>query len=114
MTEQRNHPRFCLWFPVTVEAETGIVLAVCNDASSGGIAINSAGPVAAGSEVTITFRTSPDDEPRHAKGTVIRVEPRSEDPHEVWAYRVAIEFHEPQPELQEVFRLRSSPPGPML
>jgi hypothetical protein len=111
--EKRAHQRYFLWFPVVVEGASSVVAAVCHDASSGGIAINGSGPMEVGTEVTVVFRVAPDDEERHAKGRVVRIEPRSENPRDVWSHRMAIEFLEPQPLLQEIFKLRSSPPPAM-
>jgi hypothetical protein len=110
LQDKRAHPRFCLWFPVVVEASTGTVAAVCNDASSGGLGIVSASPLDVGAEVTVTFRVTPDDEERVAKGRVVRMEPRTDNPRAIWSHGLAIEFLEPQPELQALFKLNSSPP----
>jgi hypothetical protein len=114
LAEKRAHPRFCLWFPVVVEASTGAVAAVCNDASAGGVGIFSAGPLAVGAIVTVTFRVEPEDKERTARGRVVRMEPRTENPREIWSHRLAIEFLEPQPHLQHVFRRSSSRPPPGL
>jgi hypothetical protein len=110
--DKRAHIRFGLWFPVVVEAATGSVAAVCDDASSGGLRIASAGPVAIGAEVTVTFRITPEGEERVAKGRVVRMEQRTDNPRAIWSHSLAIEFLEPQPELQEIFKLNSSPPPP--
>ncbi len=112
MDEKRAHPRYCLWFPVVVEASTGAVAAVCNNASSGGLSISSAGKLAIGTEVTVTFNVTPDDVERTATGRVVRMEDHTENPRVVWSYRLAIEFSEPQRELQHLFKLNSSPPPP--
>lgn len=112
MEEKRAHPRYCLWFPVLVEGEIGPVAAVCSDASSGGILINSASSIAVGAEVTVSFRVTPLDDERVAKGRVVRLERRSDNPRDVWSHRLAIEFSEPQVELQELFKVNSSRPPP--
>jgi hypothetical protein len=112
MHDKRAHPRFRLWFPVIVEGTSERVAAVCNDVSSGGLGIASAGPIALGTEVIVTFRVTPGGEDRVAKGRVVRIEHRTENPREVWSHRLAIEFLEPQRELQEIFELSTSPPTP--
>jgi hypothetical protein len=108
--EKRAYPRYCLWFPVVVSSGGTSVAAVCVDASSGGLSIASSGPVAVGSEITICFRILPDEEDRVAVGRVVRIEPRSENPREVWTHRLAIEFSEPQRELEQLFKRRSEHP----
>lgn len=113
MEEKRAHPRFCLWFPIVAAAEGGAVAAVCIDASSGGLRIASSGPLEIGTEITITFRTAPDEDDRIAVGRVVRIEPRSENPREVWTHRLAIEFAEPQRELEQLFKQRSERPPSM-
>ena len=112
MNDKRTYPRFSLWFPVVVEGSASPVWAICHDASSGGILISGAGAVEVGAEVTIAFRVAPDDEERVARGRVVRIEERGDNPREVWSHRIAVEFLEPQLELQSLFQTRSSPPPP--
>jgi hypothetical protein len=111
--EKRAYIRFGLWFPVIVEAAGGTVAAVCDDASSGGLLIASSGPVEIGAEVTVTFRVTAEGEERIAKGRVVRMEQRTDNPRAIWSHSLAIEFLEAQPELQELFKLNSSPPPPL-
>jgi hypothetical protein len=40
MQEKRSHNRYSLWFPVTIDASSRQVWAVCKDVSAGGILIS--------------------------------------------------------------------------
>src|SRR5262249_55399059 len=95
---------------VVVTADENAVAAVCLDASSGGLSIASSGPLAVGAELKISFRVAPEEADRVAVGRVVRIEPRSDNPREVWTHRIAIEFVEPQPELEQLFKQRSERP----
>jgi hypothetical protein len=113
MTEQRSFDRFALWFPVTVDAASCKVWAVCRDASASGILISGSARLAVGDEVSLTFRISPEDPAdREVKGRIVRVERPDEDPRTVWPHRMAIEFAHPVPELQALFkRVSTRPPA---
>src|SRR4051794_24376278 len=106
--ERRSYDRFCLWFPVVIDDALGGALAICKDASSGGILIQSARPIDIGSEVTVTFRIAPTDVDRTTQGRVVRVQRGSENPRAVWSHQLAIEFAEPQVELASLFRSAST------
>ena len=113
MDEKRAHPRFCLWFPVVAVAGGGSVAAVCRDASSGGLSIASSSPLEIGTEITISFRVAPDEEDHVAVGRVVRIDGHANNPRDVWTHRVAIEFAEPQLELDRLLKQHSSPPPPL-
>jgi hypothetical protein len=103
MDEKRAFQRRCIWFPVTLQAKAGEVWAVARDAGAGGILISSAGALAVGTEVTVTFRVAPNDpSERQVKGKVVRFEPNHYDGGGAWPHRIAIEFDEPMGELDEV------------
>jgi hypothetical protein len=110
--ERRSHTRYCLWFPVVVDDSMGGAVAVCKDASSGGILIQSARPLGVGADVTVSFRIAQADPERRARGRVVRVERGSDNPREVWSHLLAIEFDEPQAELATLFRSASTRPPP--
>jgi hypothetical protein len=111
--DRRAHERYCLWFPVEIDAANGGAVAICRDASSGGIMIESARKLEVGAEVEVTFRVTVSAELRKTKGTIVRIEAGNDDPRAVWSHRMAIAFHEPQTELQGVFRSVSSIPPPL-
>jgi hypothetical protein len=96
VNEKRSYDRYSLWFPVTVDGASGRVWAVCKDASAGGILISGTQGLNVGDAVTVSFRVSPDDDPRA-----------------VWSHRMAIEFAEPDTTLQSSFTRASSRPPPM-
>jgi hypothetical protein len=103
MSEKRAFQRRSIWFPVTLQAGTGEVWAVARDAGAGGILISSAGALAVGSEVVVTFRVAPDDPAeRKVKGKVVRFEPNHYDGGGAWPHRIAIEFAEPLGELEDL------------
>jgi hypothetical protein len=110
--ERRAHQRYCLWFPVEVAAANGGALAICRDASSGGILIESARGLEIDAEVEVSFRATVDGELRKVKGRIVRIEQGDDSPRAVWTHRLAVAFHEPQAELHGLFRSVSSRPPP--
>ena len=111
--ERRNHQRYTLWFPVTIDREAAQIWAVCHDASAGGIAISGNAGLAVGDLVTVSFRVLPDDpDTRKIQGRVVRVERPDDDPRSAWPHRMALEFVEPVPELQAIFKRASTRPPP--
>ena len=77
-------------------------LAISRDVSSKGIQLSAATDLEPGSRVTITFRVLPDDdEMRFVEGRVVRVEENTDDPDGLWPLRIAVEFDEPIPDLEE-------------
>lgn len=115
MTEKRAFDRHTLWFPVTLDSEDSHVWAVCHDVSAGGIALSGSEKLRVGSIVTVVFRIAPDDPAeRRVKGKVVRVDGLDDGPRTVWRYRMAVEFDEPVPELQALFKRASTLPPPAL
>ena len=112
MDEKRAFQRRCIWFPVTLRAGTSDVWAVARDAGAGGILISSAGALAVGTEVTLTFRVAPEDPTERAvRGKVVRFEPHKYDGGGTWPHRIAVEFSEPLPELEALFEHWEAPLG---
>jgi hypothetical protein len=111
-SDKRSHARYALWFPVTVDAATRQTWAVCKDVSVGGILISGASPLGVGETVTLTFRVTPDAEERHMTGRIMRLERPDPDPRNVWSYKMAVEFLEPDATLQSSFARASSRPPP--
>lgn len=106
--KRRQTERFQVWLPVKVDQlREGI--AVTHDASSRGMLIVSASTLEPGSPVEISLKTPEDPTPRRLTGTVVRVEDNSEDPHGLWPHRLAVEFDEPQPDLEWVVGSERTP-----
>jgi hypothetical protein len=77
-------------------------LAISRDVSSRGMQLSAATDLEPGSRVTISFRILPDDEEmRFVEGKVVRVEENSDDPDGLWPLRIAVEFDEPVPDLED-------------
>jgi hypothetical protein len=112
--EKRSYLRYALWFPVTVDAASHKVWAVCKDVSAGGILISGTTEMKIGDVVTLSFRVSPDGEERRVAGRIVRVEAPEPNPRAVWPHRMAIEFLEPDVTLQAAFDRASSRPPPPL
>ncbi len=112
MGEKRSFDRYALWFPVTIDASTRQVWAVCKDVSVGGILISGSAGLAVGDVVTLTFRVSPDAEERRLSGRIVRVDAPDGSPWAAWPHRMAIEFLEPDRTLQAAFVRASSRPPP--
>jgi hypothetical protein len=111
-TERRAHSRYALWFPVEIDAASGGAVAICRDASSGGILIESARRLEVGEAVVVSFRVTLDGELHKANGRIVRMEAVNENPRAVWSHRIAIAFDEPQVDLHGLFRSASSRPPP--
>ena len=78
-------------------------MAVTHDASSAGVMIVAASRLEIGASVDMTFQIPPSGEREvTVRGTVVRVNKNSADPHGMWPYRIAIEFDAPDPELEPV------------
>jgi hypothetical protein len=112
MNEKRLHARYTLWFPVTVDADSSKVWAVCRDASAGGILVTGSAELRVGEVVTLSFRVSAEAEERKLSGRIVRVERSDDNPRIVWPFKIAIEFLEPDATLQTNFARASSRPPP--
>jgi hypothetical protein len=112
VTEKRSFDRYTLWFPVTVDAASGQVWAVCKDVSASGILISGSQELAVGDVVTVSFQVSPEMEERQVSGRIVRVEAPDPNPRAIWSHRMAIEFVEPDATLQTTFARASSRPPP--
>jgi PilZ domain len=110
VSDKRSYSRYALWFPVTVDAASQQMWAVCKDVSAGGILISGSAKLAIGDVVTVSFRVSADAEERRVAGRIVRVEDPDPDPRAVWSHRMAIEFLEPDATLQATFARASSRP----
>ncbi len=108
MSEKRQHERHALWFPVTVDGDTGQVWAVCKDASASGVLISGSQGLQVGEPVTVVFRVTPDAPERRLPGRIVRVEPPDDNPRAIWIHRMAIEFAEPDETLVSLFEKAAS------
>jgi hypothetical protein len=96
---RRTHERYEIWLPVKVDAlREGI--AATHDASSRGVLMVTASTLEAGSPIEISIKLPGESAFRRVAGRVVRVEENPDDPHGLWPHRVAVEFDEPQPELE--------------
>ncbi len=110
VSDKRAHARFTLWLPVKIDARSGRMEAVCRDASSGGILVTGSAKLEPGDKVTISFpRSSEDPTKVFILGRIVRVED-ADDPAGV--RRTAIEFVQPVPQLEALFKRASSRPPP--
>src|SRR5512134_3460842 len=98
---RRTNDRYEVWLPVKVDAlREGI--AVTHDASGRGVLMLTASTLDPGASVEIALKMPGEPEPRRVTGRVVRVEENPADPHGLWPHRMAIEFDEPQPDLEWV------------
>jgi hypothetical protein len=98
---RRENERYEIWLPVKVDAlREGI--AVTHDASERGVLMLTASTLDAGANVEIALKMPGEAEPRRVTGRVVRIEENAADPHGLWPHRMAIEFDEPQPDLEWV------------
>jgi hypothetical protein len=98
---RRTKERYEVWLPVKVDAlREGI--AVTHDASGRGVLMLTASTLSAGSAVEIALKMPGEAEPKRVSGRVVRVEANPADPDGLWPHRMAVEFDEPQPDLEWV------------
>lgn len=98
---RRTRERYEVWLPVKVDAlREGI--AATHDASSHGMLMVTASTLEPGSPIDISIKLPGEPMFRRVPGRVVRVEENPEDPHGLWPHRVAVEFDEPQPDLERI------------
>ncbi len=107
--DKRSHTRFALWLPVKIDTRSGRMEAVCRDASPGGVLVTGSAELKVGDRVTITLQLGSEDAPAFILGKIVRVQ---EGTDADGARRMAIEFLQPVPELEALFRRASSRPPP--
>jgi hypothetical protein len=108
--ERRAHPRYRLWVPARLEGdEQPSRLAVGHDMSQKGSLLVTMVELSPGDRVRLFVRIPPtgEGEEQEIAARVLRVEVNDADPHGLWPYRVAVEFDEPSPELEELLRSHS-------
>lgn len=105
--ERRAHARYRLWLPARIEGEQGPTrVAVGHDVSQGGTMLVTRGELTPGQSVRLHIRIPPtEDGQEHViAARVLRVDANDADPHGLWPYRVALEFDEPDPEIEATLR----------
>jgi hypothetical protein len=110
--EKREYARHQIWFPVTVEAEHKKLLAVCRDASPGGLMISSAATIEVGAKVKATFRVTPESKEHVIAGSILRIETNRDDPQGMWPHRIAIEFDAVVADIEPILQQRGSQSPP--
>ena len=98
--ERRSKDRFRVWFPVTIVTDDGEEgTAITSDVSATGLLMKCPGRLSVGAHVTLRFKLDAEDTARAMGAKVVR----SDDGGEAeapWRYWMAVEFDEPQPELE--------------
>jgi len=104
--ERRAHPRYRLWLPARIEGnDQPTRLAVGHDMSQKGSLLVTRKRVEAGQQVRLFIRVPPDgDEEYEISARVVRVEANDADPEGLWPFRLAVEFDDIYPELDELLR----------
>jgi hypothetical protein len=104
--DRRQHERIEIWFPVRmVVGSSTEALGVAHDASRAAVRVSAARQLTPGERVQVTLSLVPatDDgamQERVVDGTILRLEPNSDDPEGLWPYRITICFDQPIPELE--------------
>ncbi len=104
--ERRTGQRHHHWFPIKLDFNADEPsLAVTHDVSSGGMLVATARVAVVGEEVTVAFKVRPGDETeRIVRGKIVRIEENAADPNGLWPQRMAVEFEEPQPDLEPILK----------
>ena len=100
------HDRFRLWLPAQIDGvgeET--LLAIGHDMSQKGSMMVVGEAIDVGTSLVVNVKIPPDgDETLTLKATVLRCEANEADPQGMWRHRVALEFDEASPRLEELLR----------
>lgn len=97
--QRRAFERYRLWFPVQLESNDGLRMAMTHNIGLGGMLMVFGAGLEVGDSVKVSFRLPPGDREQVQQGRVLRVEPNAEDPEGAWPLRVAVVFDEVDPEL---------------
>lgn len=94
----RRSSRYEVWLPVRV----GGGMAVSHNVSGAGMLMVSAATLEVGSTVNVVVSLPPDGvEEQRLQGRVVRVEKNADDPDGLYPHRMAVEFDEPVPDLEQ-------------
>jgi hypothetical protein len=103
--DRREATRHPVWFPMKVDTPKNPEgVAVSRNVSETGVLMLAAGKLDPGSSVTVTFRLDKTSPERTVQAKIIRSEANAGDTTGLWPWRVAVEFLEPQPELEPLLR----------
>jgi hypothetical protein len=77
-------------------------MAVSHNVSGRGMLLVTAETLEVGAQVNIVVQFPPDGNAQEkVTGHVVRVEPNKDDPNGLWPHRIAVEFDEPDHELEK-------------
>ena len=104
--ERRLHDRYRLWLPARIEgADDKLQLAVGHDMSQKGSLLVTDVELSVGAEIVLFIRVPPDsEEERRFEARVLRCDRNDVDPDGLWPYRLAVEFNQADPNLDELLR----------
>jgi hypothetical protein len=100
--DRRRAERYDKWLPVRIDGESA-GLAVTHNTSQTGAMMVTASTYEAGAAVRVTFEF-PEGGALEVAARVVRSGPNPDDPNGLWPYSLALEFEEPQPDLEARFR----------
>lgn len=107
--DRRQHERIETWFPVRmVVGSSTEALGVAHDASRAAVRVSAARPLTPGERVQVTLSVVGAEKDQVVDGTILRLEPNSDDPEGLWPYRITICFDEPIPELEPLLQQGAS------
>jgi hypothetical protein len=94
VVQRREHARYKLWFPVQVQAGGQAKVAISRNIGAGGMLVALCADVKLGELVSITFRLPTGGEERTLRGTIVRLDPNTEDPDGEWPFKAGVAFDE--------------------
>ncbi|MFK7988772.1 MAG: PilZ domain-containing protein [Sandaracinaceae bacterium] len=101
MRERRANARYRVWFPVTLIVDGEETTAITYDVSASGVLMACPSDVAPGTGLRLCFQLKLDAPPRDIDAVVLRCEP-TDDLLGPWQRRLAVQFEEPQPDLEAI------------
>ncbi|RLB58564.1 MAG: hypothetical protein DRI90_16605 [Deltaproteobacteria bacterium] len=107
--DRRHHNRYRLWLPARIEGAGKMSrLAIGHDMSQQGSLLVTDQALAVGDTIQMFVRVPPDfEEEREIGARVVRCTHNEQDPEGLWPYQIAVEFDEPNPELEALLRKHS-------
>ena len=100
--QRRKHERYKLWFPVQITTNEFGALAINHNVGGGGMMVASNAALKVGQKVKVSFSLPPGGPERVRKAVIVRIEPNTDDPEGTWPNRLALEFSEPDRELEDL------------
>ena len=74
-------------------------LAINHNIGAGGMLVALCADVKVGEVVSVTFRLPTGGEERTVRGTIVRLDPNTEDPEGEWPFKAGVAFEEVSPDL---------------